>query len=63
MARTTVTLTREVVSLSDQEAADRMAAIRAILQKYLPLCLISPLTPAPIPVKLEVKQPQGEGER
>lgn len=61
---TQVEIRREVVPLTPQVAADRMAAIVAILQKYLPAC-VSPLTPTPFTAKLEVKSsvPQGEGER
>jgi hypothetical protein len=57
--RTRVTIAREVVDLAPQEAADRMAAIRAILAKFAPYLL----TPTPIPATIEVKQSRGEKEQ
>jgi hypothetical protein len=60
---TQVTITRETVPLSPQEAADRLARIVAILQDNRAY-LISPLTPDEIPDKLEVNATAlQEGER
>lgn len=61
--KTRVDLHRRQVSISPQEAADRMARIVTILQENRAY-LFSPLTPDEIPDKLEVNAtvPQ-EGER
>ncbi len=55
---TSVTVKRQFVPLSKQEAADRLAVIKAILEKNSD----SLLTPAPIPATIVVKLPQRRGE-